>query len=101
MAKPKKTNTRVSMTRNSMSQEKLEAVEIKCLKDLGSRAIVGPRTGPGKRTKAQKEWYVIERFLKTAIPLGMLELPITIRNGTPPNEPDFVVTSAGSTATLF
>jgi hypothetical protein len=84
-----------------MGQESLQAMEIKCLKDLEAAAVVGPRTGPQKRTKAQKEWYVIRRFLKTAIPLGMLELPITIRNGVPPNEPDFVVTSNGSTVELF
>jgi len=53
---------------------------------------VGPRTGPGKRTKAKKEWYVLLGFLTTAIPAGMFELPVCIREGLPPKEPDFVMT---------
>jgi len=49
---------------------------------------VGPRTG---RTKEKKEWYVLLNFLKGAIPAGMFNLPISVRSGTPPDEPDFVL----------
>jgi hypothetical protein len=67
-------------------------IEISRLEDLDDIAPVGPRTGPGKRTKAGKEWYVLRRFLRTAIPAGMFEFPIFIREGCPPDEPDFVMT---------
>jgi hypothetical protein len=50
---------------------------------------VGPRKG---RSKTKKEWYVLLAFLKGAIPSGMFDLPITVRNGSPPEEPDFVIT---------
>ena len=48
---------------------------------------VGPRKG---RSKEKKEWYVLLNFLKSAIPAGMISLPISVRNGIPPDEPDFV-----------
>jgi hypothetical protein len=66
-------------------------VKINCFEDL-DRAFkevglpVGPRVG---RSKEKKEWYVLLGFLKAAIPSGMVELPIMVRNGTPPDEPDF------------
>ena len=49
---------------------------------------VGPRTG---RSKEKKEWYVLLNFLKGAILVGMFNLPMSVRNGTPPDEPDFIV----------
>jgi hypothetical protein len=67
-------------------------IEISRLEDLDGVEAVGPRTGPGKRTKAGKECYVLRSFLRTAIPAGMFEFPISIREGLPPNEPDFVMT---------
>src|SRR5258708_2144000 len=77
-------------------------VEISSLEDFNSAAAslglpVGPRTGPGRRTKEKKEWYVALGFLKEAIPAGIFELPITIRNGCPPEEPDFVVMRRSTT----
>ncbi|SRR6266851_1982519 len=83
-----------------------QVVEIRCLEDL-DRAVasvglpVGPRTGPHKRTKDKKEWFVFLRFLKATIPAGTLELPIVVRNGHPPDEPDFVATRGKSTIALF
>ena len=80
--------------------------EIKCLEDLDSAAQtvglpVGPRTGPNKRTKEKKEWYVLLRFLTATIPCGIVELPFVVRNGRPPTEPDFVVTLSGLELDLF
>jgi hypothetical protein len=49
---------------------------------------VGPRTG---RSKEKKEWYVLLNFLKGAIPAGMFNLPMSIQNGAPPDEPDFIM----------
>jgi hypothetical protein len=51
---------------------------------------VGARTGPGKRSKEKKEWFVLFGFLKTAILNRTFKLPIAVRNGHPPDEPDFV-----------
>jgi hypothetical protein len=83
-----------------------QTVEIYSLEDLDLAAAsvglpVGPRTGPVKRTKEKKEWYVLLGFLKAAIPAGMIELPIVIRNGQPPNEPDFVAARGDLTIGLF
>jgi hypothetical protein len=58
---------------------------------------VGPRTGPGKRNKQQKEWYVLRRFLEKAIPADIFKLPLAGRNGCPGIEPDFVFMRAGTT----
>jgi hypothetical protein len=78
-------------------------VEIGCLEDLERIPElvclpVGPRT---KRTTEKREWYVVHGFLKATIPLGMFELPITVRNGIPPDEPDFVMSSSGTTVGLI
>ena len=57
---------------------------------------VGPRTGPNRRTKEKKEWYVALGFLKNAISAQIFVLPIAVRNGCPPEEPDFVVMRRGT-----
>jgi hypothetical protein len=58
---------------------------------------VGPRTGGGKRTKEQMEWYVLSRFLEKAIPTGIFRLPVAGRNGSPAREePDYVLMRAGT-----
>jgi hypothetical protein len=78
-----------------------QAFEISSLQDLervtASVGPVGPRTGPDKRTKDQMEWYVLRRFLEKAIPTGIFGLPLAIRRGCPPKEPDFVLMHAGTT----
>jgi hypothetical protein len=53
---------------------------------LGSS--VGPRTGGDKRTKDEKEWFVVRRFLKIALRDGFLKAPISIQKQDPPL-PDF------------
>jgi hypothetical protein len=83
-----------------------QLLEIRCLADVESATVsvglpVGPRIGPGKRTKEKKEWFVLLGFLKTAIPNGTFELPIVVRNGRPPDEPDFVAAREESTVGLF
>jgi hypothetical protein len=80
-----------------------QTVEIRRYEDLDSVAQkvglpVGPRTG---RSKEKKEWYVLLGYLKAAIPFKMVELPIIVRNGRPPDEPDFVVSRGGSMVGLF
>jgi hypothetical protein len=70
-----------------------QSFEVRTLGDLDrvAKAVglpVGPRKG---RSKAKKEWYVLLGFMKEAIPSGLFDLPITVRNGIPPDEPDFVV----------
>jgi hypothetical protein len=80
-----------------------QTVEIRRLEDLDCAAQtvglpVGPRTG---RSKAKKEWYVLLGFLKATIPQNMFELPITVRNGAPPDEPDFVMARCDATVGLF
>jgi hypothetical protein len=76
-------------------------IRIWALEDLeritASVGQVGPRTGPGKRNKQQKEWYVLRRFLEKAIPADIFKLPIAGRNGCPGIEPDFVFMRAGTT----
>jgi hypothetical protein len=79
----------------------VQAFEISRVEDLEDVAAsvglpVGPRTGPGKRTQEKKEWYVVLGFLRGAIPAGIFKLPITIRDGRPPDEPDFVIMRAGT-----
>jgi hypothetical protein len=61
---------------------------------------VGPRTGPDKRTKDEKEWYVVRHFLKTAIAARLFQIPVVIRQGVPPEEPDFVANVGNSGALL-
>jgi hypothetical protein len=74
--------------------------KIRSLADLervtDSVGQVGPRTGPGKRTKRQKEWYVFCRFLEKAIPADIVTLPVKGRYGCPPREPDFVLMRPGT-----
>lgn len=77
---------------------KVNHVQISTLEDIEPATAqvglpVGPRTGNNKRTKEKKEWYVMLGFLKSTIPAQIFSLPIAIRNGCPPDEPDFVVTS--------
>jgi hypothetical protein len=79
-----------------------QVFEISRLEDLqGVRTSVGlpvgPRTGPRKRTQEKKNWFVLLGFLEEAIPVGIFKLPIAVRNGRPPDEPDFVVIRAGTT----
>jgi hypothetical protein len=75
--------------------------EVWTLEDLeritASVGQVGPRTGPSKRNKQQKEWYVLRRFLEKAISADIFKLPIAGRNGCPGIEPDFVLMRAGTT----
>jgi len=80
-----------------------QIVEIRRLEDLDCAAQkvglpVGKRTG---RSKEKKEWYVLLGFLKATIPFKMVELPIMVRSGTPPDEPDFVMARGGSTVGLI
>lgn len=49
---------------------------------------VGPRTGPNKRTKDDKEWYVVRRFLPAALSARLFKLPLRVVKTEPP-EPDF------------
>ena|SRR5579872_3773121 len=53
---------------------------------LGSS--VGSRTGGGKRTQDDKEWFVVRRFLEVALREGILSAPILIQKQNPPL-PDF------------
>jgi hypothetical protein len=57
---------------------------------------VGPRTGSNRRTKEKKEWYVALGFLRTTVPAQIFSLPFAIRNGCPPDGPDFVMTREAS-----
>jgi hypothetical protein len=76
------------------------AFKIRSLEDLervtASVGQVGPRTGPGKRSTEQMEWYVLRQFLEKAIPATIFKLPIAGRNGCPPDEPDFVLMRPGT-----
>ncbi len=58
---------------------------------------VGPRTGTNRRTKDDKEWYVVRRFMPIAIRSGMFTLPISIRKGRQ-HEADFVIEGAKDAA---
>jgi hypothetical protein len=52
--------------------------------------IVGPRTGVGKRSQDDKEWFVVRRFLKAGLRAGIFEVPISVQKRNPP-EPDFAL----------
>jgi hypothetical protein len=82
--------------------DETQSFEVRTLGDLDRVAeAVGLPVGPRKgRSKAKKEWYVLLGFMKEAIPSGMFELPITVRYGIPPNEPDFVVARGDTTVGL-
>ena len=75
--------------------------EIRSLEDLervtASVRRVGPRPGPGKRTKKQMGCYVLRQFLENAILEDIFKLSLKGRHGSPPYEPDFVLTRAGTT----
>lgn len=43
------------------------------------------------------EWYVLRQFLEKAILEDIFKLPVKGRHGSPPYEPDFVLTRAGTT----
>jgi hypothetical protein len=80
---------------------KMNHIQISSLEDIEATAAlvglpVGPRTGSSRRTKEKKEWYVALGFLKSTIPAQFFSLPIAIRNGRPPHEPDFVMTRQAS-----
>jgi hypothetical protein len=60
--------------------------------DVGFK--VGPRTGKNKRTKEQKEWFVVRNFLKTAVPADLFRLPLSVEQ-VPPPEPDFLLRNVG------
>ncbi len=80
-----------------------QRVEIRRLEDLdcAEQSVglpVGRRVG---RSQEKKEWYVLINFLKAAIPFGMVEVPIAVRNGVPPLEPDFTMSRAGELVGLF
>jgi hypothetical protein len=73
----------------------IESVTVKEASELdsafGSVGLkVGPRTGVNKRTKDDKEWYVVRRFLKEAIAAHLFRVPFTLCKCKPP-EPDFVL----------
>jgi hypothetical protein len=61
--------------------------------DLGIiGASVGPRTGPHKRTKGEKEDYVLRRLLAAWKISGRLKFPVDIQaEQSVPLEPDFVL----------
>jgi hypothetical protein len=61
---------------------------------------VGPRSGPGKRTNAEKEWYVLRRFLREAMSVNLFNCPLVIRAGMPPDEPDFTLEHRNSTSLI-
>jgi hypothetical protein len=86
-----------------MVEEPTQEFEVRTLADLDriGEAVglpVGPRKG---RVKAKKEWYVLLRFLREAIPPGMFDLPIAIRSGIPPDEPDFIIARGDTTVGLL
>lgn len=56
------------------------------LGELGQ--AVGPRKGPGRRTKDQKEWFCLRRYLLTLASRGRLPYPVTIEKADPP---DFLI----------
>lgn len=51
---------------------------------------VGPRTGAGKRSQADTEWFVVRRFLEVALGSGIFVAPFSIERTAPP-APDFTV----------
>lgn len=48
-------------------------------------ASVGPRRGPNRRTKDQKEWYCVRRYLLTLAAHKMLSYPLSIMKSDPPD----------------
>lgn len=78
-------------------------MDIACIEDVETVAHnvglpVGSRIG---RSQEKKEWFVLLGFLRPAIAAGLIELPVSIQLGTPPNEPDFVVKRAGPVIGYF
>jgi len=59
---------------------------------------VGPRTGVAKRTQADKEWYVVRRFLNAALRAGICIAPVTVEKLDPP-APDFGLRSESGAVT--
>jgi hypothetical protein len=55
-------------------------------------ASVGPRRGPDRRTKDQKEWYCLRRYLLTLAAHDRLSYPLDISKS---ERPDFIVGSRG------
>lgn len=54
-----------------------------------------------KGTQDDEDWYVLRRFLWEGLRKGIFEAPLSVRRGTPPQEPDFVLNrSDGSVAAL-
>jgi hypothetical protein len=51
---------------------------------------VGSRIGADKRTKDDKEWFVVRRFLKEGLLRRIVKPPVSVRKDNPP-EPDFVL----------
>lgn len=51
-------------------------------------ASVGPRRGPDRRTKDQKEWYCLRRYLLTLAAHDLLSYPVEIAKS---ERPDFLV----------
>jgi len=50
---------------------------------------VGPRTGPDRRTKDQKEWYCVARYLPTLAKQKLVQFPLELLKS---ESPDFVLT---------
>lgn len=82
---------------------RIMVLEIRSLEDLERAAdVVGLPVGPRRgRSKAKKEWYVLLGFLETMVPAGLVGLPMVVRSGNPPAEPDFVATCDDEALTLF
>lgn len=76
-------------------------VTIQTIDDLANaEKSVGLPVGPrGSRTKEKKEWYVLLKLMRQAIPLGIFELPADVRCGNAnaiSPEPDFVMSRANT-----
>ena len=61
---------------------------------------VGPRTGSDKRTQDDKEWWVVRRFLKTALSANVFTTPLAVWKEQPPL-PDFGVEIGGPMSLAF
>ncbi len=59
---------------------------LRAFETLGS--IVGPRRGPNRRTKDEKEWYCLRWYLLTLASQGLLHYPMRIEKS---ERPDFMV----------
>jgi hypothetical protein len=59
---------------------------INAFKTLGS--VVGPRRGPHRRTKDDKEWYCLNRYLRSLAQHDLLSYPLCI---TKSERPDFKI----------